>query len=125
MIGELLQSPNKYRIRFEKRPKKYKFGIMNYGEIPGTINPADGDPWDIIAPGYDRLLSLQRQFKIKKILGVLQLSNGNDKIAVQLYVPGYDRERAYAEIERYSTKYCEFMKLTGKFIYLDHPRPSS
>ena len=55
----------------EKRPKKYKFGSKNYGEIPGWINKSDGDPWDVFAPGYAYDLKINKQYKIKSVIGVL------------------------------------------------------
>tara|TARA_B100001094_G_scaffold304788_1_gene334070 strand:+ start:1133 stop:1510 length:378 start_codon:yes stop_codon:yes gene_type:complete len=104
---------------FENRPPKFKFSIKNYGEVLGNfINKADGDPWDIFAPGYTKTLSFDKPYKIKKIIGILFLENGNHKIAVQLYAPGFKESLVNSQINMYSKKYCNFKKLTGNFLYI-------
>ena len=105
-------------IVFEDRPQKYKFGTKNYGDIPGFLNAADGDPWDIFAPGYTKSLSLDKKYKIKDIMGVLLLKNGNHKIAIRLYVPNYDPIKAVAEIKRYCARYVAEQGIPGKYISL-------
>lgn len=104
---------------FEKRPKKYKFGILNYGEIPNFVNKADGDPWDVFAPGYSKELERYKEYTIKDIIGVLLLTDGNSKIAVKLYADGFDPVRAKNDIKKYSTNYCNFTKVKGQFVFLN------
>lgn len=114
---------NAHTIRFEDRPEKYKFGTKNYGDIPGLYNKSDGDPWDVFAPGYSYTLSTSNSYRIKKILGILLLENGNHKIAVKLYAsqaPGFNYKRAMKEIDTYCSKYTRGMRLRGEYLsFLD------
>ena len=71
-------------INLQKRPLKYMFGTNNYGEISGTLNKADGDPWDVIVPGYPTL-NIDVMHKIKSIEGILLLKNGNHKLIIDIY----------------------------------------
>ena len=45
---------------FENRLKLgYKtYSIINHAELTNVINPADGDPWDLVIPGYGYSLYL-------------------------------------------------------------------
>ena len=84
------------------------FGASNYGEIPGKINDADGDPWDIFTPGMTRRLNTSKMYRVKRVIGVVVLENGNHKIAVELFVPGFDPTRVDADVEEYMKKYSKF-----------------
>lgn len=110
---------SKYKCILENRPLKYKFGTYNYGEVVGLINKADGDRWDIFAPGYGKELQFFKKYKIKSILGVYLLSNGNHKIAVKLYLPGFDSKQASKEIDCYCKNYSNFTKIIGKYVHVD------
>mgnify|MGYP001370731223 CR=1 FL=1 len=103
--------------QFEYRPKKYMFGISNYGDIPEWINKADGDPWDIFAPGISSKLPINKKFVIKKILGILLLENGNHKIAIKVNTKGYDKDRCLDDINTYCKKYTKFQNMNGVFIH--------
>ena len=105
-----------HTIKFEDRPEKYKFGTKNYGDIPGFYNKSDGDPWDVFAPGYSYVLSTSRLYKIKDIIGVLFLENGNHKIAVRLHVPNYDEKKAMREIHEYCSQYTKKQGMRGKYV---------
>lgn len=101
-------------VKLEARPAKWMFGCNNYGEVWGDLyNPADGDRYDVFAPGYETRLSTGVPYAVREILGVLELDNGNHKIAVRLDVPGYDAARARAEINRYCLEYTRRMKRHG------------
>lgn len=117
VMKEINKQSKKARCHFEDRKKKYKFGIKNYGEIPKMLNIADGDPWDVFAPGYD-YMPMYKLYKIKKIIGIYLLQNGNYKIAVKLYKPGYDDNVAKRDIETYCKRYTEYTKIKGDFIYV-------
>lgn len=114
--------PEKYKAVFEHRPHCAMFGTKNYGDIRNTgdtqymINPADNDPWDVFAPGYNFKLKLKRRYRIKDVIGVLFLKNGNHKIAIRVNVPGFDEERALKEIELYCTTYMEKVRKKGEWI---------
>jgi len=109
----------KHRAVLEHRPKKYLFGTLNYGEIKGWYNEADGDCWDVFVPGMGRKLPLNKPMKIKKILGVLFLENYNHKIAIQVYYPDFDIDAAKEEITRYSQNYTSKMHKLGCWMDLE------
>lgn len=109
-----INNRNVYCI-IENRPKKFMFGGLNYGEIPNFINKADGDPWDILAPGYSKLLPKYKPLKITEIIGVFKLENDNDKIIVKVDIPGFDEKLMYSELVRYMKNYIVFTKVKGKF----------
>lgn len=102
-------------IRLEKRPKRYMFGCLNYGDVPGYMNDADRDPWDVFAPGYEGTLPFGH-YTCTGVLGVLFLDNLNHKIAVTIDHPGYDALRAQLEIDRFSRRYCRLVKVPGRWI---------
>lgn len=107
------------RIVFERRPALFKFGARNYGDVPGWYNRADGDPWDVFAPGYDRTLPYNRPFRVRRVLGYLRLENGNHKIAVRLDdddAPGYDATRATHEIRNYVFTYTTATRKLGRWV---------
>ena len=107
---------NHGKVVMQQRPKRYKFGTKNYGEVPGVYNHADGDAWDVFAPGYSFLLHTNRTYRCKHIIGTYILENGNHKIAVRLYIPGYDECRARKEIARYCAEYTKFTRVQGTWV---------
>jgi hypothetical protein len=101
-------------VKLEYRPDKWMFGSVNYGEVYGNLyNPADGDRYDVFAPGYASRLPTNRVYRVRGVLGVLEMENGNHKIAVRLDEPGYDAARARAEIHRYCHEYTRRMRRQG------------
>ena len=102
---------------FENRKKQFKFSINNYGDIPGKYNKADGDPWDVFAPGYTKELPHGKFYQINKIIGILFLKNGNHKIAVSLYAPGFKDSLVEKHVNSYGEKYCNYTKIQGHFLY--------
>ena len=102
---------------FENRKKQFKFSINNYGDIPGMYNKADGDPWDVFAPGYTKELPHGKLYQIKEIIGILFLENGNHKIAVSLYAPGFKESLVEKHVKSYGEKYCNYTKIKGHFLY--------
>lgn len=111
-----------YQAVFENRPRKWKFGIRNYGDIRPVhentrhlINRSDGDPWDIFAPGI-RELPTGKYYKIKEVVGMLRLENGNHKLAVLLYVPGFDYTRAMYDIRNYCNRYLHELRRKGSWV---------
>lgn len=108
-------------VRMESRPKRYKFGCLNYGEVcnDAWYNASDGDKFDVFAPGFNNVLT-PGTYRCLNVLGVLKLKNGNDKIAVRLAgVPGYDDARASREILRYATQYTSKMRMDGVWEPID------
>jgi len=97
---------------FENR---HNFPFKNYGEIPKTLNLADGDPWDIFAPGYHREIPRDRKYKIMNIIGVYWLENGNHKIAVRVHYPGFDPLWVQEDIWRSCRGYTHKTGVRGKY----------
>ena len=119
VIKEILNRKPVYCM-FENRNKKYLFGIKNYGEIPKWYNKADGDPWDIFAPGYNSHLQYNVMYKISKIVGVFFLNNGNHKIAVRLQncnIRSLNYENY--KIKLYCKNYMNYTKKKGIFIPIE------
>ena len=105
-------------VQLEQRPKKYMFGLKHYGEIPKTINKADGDPWDVAVPGYNSL-PIGKKLKMKKLIGVLLLANGNHKLFIDVFTnQKRNHMQAKKEIDTYQKKYCKYTKIPGKYIDL-------
>lgn len=103
------------RVQLQKRPNRYKFGCMNYGEVlPEWINAADNDKYDIFAPGYALPLEID-QYVVESIIGVLMLANKNHKIAVRIDAVGYEETRARDEIQRFCAEYTRRMRIRGEF----------
>ena len=96
--------------------RKNKF-INNYGELPQFINGADGDPWDVIVPGY-ATLEYGKPYRFKKLMGVYALPDGNHKLIVDVYT---DHERDVSKIQRqvkkFQKRYEEHTKLKGSVLY--------
>lgn len=119
VLKKLLQHPNNYNCVFENRPVKYKFGTRNYGEIPLWYNRADGDPWDVFAPGYKYNLVYNFPYVIDKIIGVFVLENGNHKIAVRLKdLPIHSRKYEKHIINKYMKNYSDYTKIKGQYMTL-------
>ena len=117
VFKRLLEQPNKYKCIFENRPAKYKFGAYNYGEIPIWYNRADGDPWDIFAPGYKYNLSHNVPYVIDKVIGVYVLENGNHKIAVRLkHLPIHSKKYEKYIINKYIKNYSNYTKIKGQYM---------
>ena len=83
-LNYMLKNIKKHPFIFENRASKYKFGVKNYGEIPHHINKADGDPWDIFAPGYNSSFKTNTPFMVDKVIGILLLKDGNHKLAIRI-----------------------------------------
>lgn len=105
-------------VVFQKRPARYKFGVHNYGEFVGWRNAADGDCWDAFAPGYTRVLRIGVRYRVKRIIGVVKIANGNHKIAVELYVPGCDPERVEREAIAYASRYTSMTRREATWVRL-------
>ena len=112
----LLSCDRNHKVILEHRPKKYMFNTLNYGEIQGLYNRADGDCWDVFVPGYEKSLEVGKQYAVKSVLGVLVMDNGNHKIAVRLFVPGFDEQRCKYEIQNYVKTYLRRMKKKGMWL---------
>lgn len=105
-------------VTLQPRPKKWMFGTLNYGEVESNwFNRADGDRWDIFAPGYESTIAAG-SYRCTSVLGVFILSNGNHKIAVRIDHPGFSQSRSRSEVRRYVQQYCKRMGLAGSWCSL-------
>lgn len=112
----MIKNINNKFCTLEYRIPKYMFGAKNYGDIPGYINAADGDPWDVMIPGYSKL-PINKKFKIKKLEAILFLPNGNHKFFIDIYSNLKRNKDIKVEIERYKNLYHKYTKLKGIVIY--------
>ena len=103
----------------EAREPDFKFGALSYGDTPLHINEADMDPWDVVVPGYEAPLPTGRRYRISRVLGWLDLENGNHKLMVRLarapHGYRYDPERANEEIRRFVDEYTGRMRVRGVY----------
>ena len=68
------------------------------------------------APGYHYKLQLRKRYKIKSIIGLLFLENGNHKLAVRVYAPFFDKEKAKQDIKTYVREYRALTRKKGWWI---------
>ena len=81
------------------------------------INQADGDPWDVIVPGYTRM-DVDTPIRFKKLLGVYTLPNGNHKLIIDIYTSlKKDMEKFERDIKLFKQRYEKRTKLIGSIIY--------
>lgn len=105
-----------HAVVFQKRPARFKFGVRNYGEFVGWRNAADGDCWDAFAPGYTRALRIGPEYRVKRVVGVVKIENGNHKVAVELYVPGRDPDRVEQEAVAYASRYTRMTRRVATWV---------
>ena len=105
---------------FERRPRQFMFGTKNYGDIPGTHNPADNDPFDVFAPGTAVKLEVGVPYRIATLYGVFVLRNGNHKICVGVRGVRVDVCKAREEVRRYCKRYMATTGARGTWVSL-HP----
>lgn len=118
VMRHLQTYPHHTQCVFQPRPTKFKFGVLNYGEIPCWINSADSDPWDIIAPTNVKL-KVNVPYTIAHVIGVFVLEDGNHKIAVHIDgVPQCEKKHERAYIEQFCKGYTKFTNIKGQFVYM-------
>ena len=114
IFGLLNNKRNKVYVKLQYFKKPF---VSNYGEIPKYINNADKDPWDVIVPGYPRL-ETSKQFRIKELIGIYKLPDGNHKLIIDIYDTLYqDKNKIRKEIDMFKKKYEQKTKLVGQIIY--------
>ena len=83
-------------------------GIINYGEVIGFRNRADGDRWDVYVPGLEKELPIGEPSKLKRVLGVVLIKGGNHKLCVELTdMPPVSRERVNEDIREFQRIYAK------------------
>ena len=120
ILQQLVSTNRTFFICLQNRPRKYMFGTNNYGEITGSLNKADGDPWDVIVPGYHHL-DINIKYKLKSIDGIILLNNGNHKLIIDVYTDSVRCSYRYIreEIYRYRRKYSNICRIYG-YVILDN-----
>lgn len=106
-IDKLLEEIDKgILIKVEKR------GIFNYGfpychfEIPAYINPADGDPWDVMVFGYTEKFDYDETFHTNKLVGIIFITGGNHKLIFK--IPGrksFSQSKFDKDLRKYMSNY--------------------
>lgn len=101
-------------------------GLKNYGEIVGFRNRADGDRWDIFAPGLDVQLPADSRHRLTAVFGVLLIKGGNHKLAVGLQNFKPDPARVKADVEKFIDDYADTHKNVAskrriRYLELDDP----
>tara|TARA_B100001564_G_C20609757_1_gene657003 strand:- start:187 stop:537 length:351 start_codon:yes stop_codon:yes gene_type:complete len=112
----LKECGKKQIIKLEDRSPKFLFGTKNYGDIPGKINRSDGDPWDVIVPGYPKLRR-DTPMKTRRLEGVIMFNNGNHKLVFDIETD--EKRRTQEQIKKELDRYIKlYKKLTGRQGYL-------
>jgi inorganic pyrophosphatase len=93
-------------IRFEER------NIFNYGfpfshfEIFDYINPADGDPWDVLVLGYDAQFQKNKIFLTSKLIGIILVQGGNHKLVFKIpTIKSFNKRKFEDDIKVYMANY--------------------
>lgn len=101
-------------------------GLKNYGEIVGFRNRADGDRWDIVAPGLDEQLTAGSRHRLSKLLGVIMIKGGNHKLVVALNGARPDGEKVNEDIRKFIDTYSashENVRTNRRVWYLELEDP--
>jgi hypothetical protein len=109
-LSELFQGRE---IVLENRSESHLHGVKNYGDCPGLWNKADGDPWDVVVPGYDKRLAFKTPFKVTEVIGALFMKNGNHKTFVKISESGFDNDRCSEDIRTYVMNYPKSVGVNG------------
>lgn len=105
-------------LEIEKRPLQRMYGIHNHAEFIGYMNPNDNCLWDALIPGYNEKCIPNKKYKLKDIIGIYLLENGNHKTVCKIYKPGYKAIKAQKDIIKYMKKYYNKHRLKHKWIQL-------
>ena len=100
-------------IVLENRSESHLYGVKNYGDCPGLWNKSDGDPWDVVVPGYEKRLPFKTPFKVTGVIGALFMKNGNHKTFVKIAEEGFDGDRCSKDIQMYVEKYPKGVDVQG------------
>ena len=116
MIKRIYQKPVKIIIEHRVKNSQQTYGIVNHYEIEGYKNPADGDFWDVVIPGYSKKIRKQ-SFYTNDIIGILILKDGNHKIFMRIPYDGYNHNKSLKDISKYCKEYNKINNISGKFVY--------
>ena len=116
MMKRIFQGPVKIVIEHRVKNRLQTYGIINQYEIEGYTNPADGDFWDVVVPGYSHKIRTN-QFDTNDVIGVFILESGNHKIFMKINYPGYEKNKSIDDILTYCKEYIKINKIRGKMVY--------
>ena len=105
-------------LKIEKRDPRWMYGIHNHAEFIGFMNPHDNCLWDALIPGYKEKCVPDKKYKLKNIIGIYLLENGNHKIVCKIYKPGYNSKKAIRDVHTYMKKYYTKHTLDHKWVQL-------
>jgi len=105
-----------FTLKVEKRNPDWMYGIHNHAEFVGLMNPHDNCLWDALIPGYKDTLVTNKKYKLKDIIGIYILENGNHKIVCKIFKQGYNSRKAKRDVKRYMKKYFKKHNLKHKWI---------
>ncbi|KAL1500486.1 hypothetical protein AB1Y20_013143 [Prymnesium parvum] len=103
---------------------QHRDDVKNYGEVLGFRNRADGDRWDVFAPGLSSQLPLGEPLLLRRVMGVLLVKGGNHKLAVELEPPHApeSRELIQSDIVAFTRAYLSTHTVSRarvKYLELD------
>jgi hypothetical protein len=116
MMKRIFQGPVKIIIEHRIKNRQQTYGIINHYEIEGYTNPADGDFWDVVIPGYSHKIRTN-EFYTNNIIGVFILESGNHKIFMKINYPGYNPQKSHRDILKYCEEYIRINNIKGKMVY--------
>jgi len=116
MMKRIFRDPVKIIIEHRIKNGQHTYGIINQYEIEGYINPADGDFWDVVVPGYSHKIRTV-EFYTNDVIGIFILESGNHKIFMRVNYPGYNHQKSRRDISKYCQEYTRINNLKGKMVY--------
>ena len=116
IIKRIFKKPVKIIIEHRRKHGYEIYGVINQYEIEGYINPADGDFWDVVIPGYSKKIR-QKEFYTNDIIGVFVLESNNHKIFMRVNYPGYNKNKSTHDISKYCKEYTQINRIKGKMVY--------
>ena len=116
ILKRIFRNPVKIIIEHRVKNRQQTYGIINHYEIEGYTNPADGDFWDVVIPGYSHKIRTT-EFYTNDIIGVFILESGNHKIFMKINYPGYNYQKSHRDILKYCEEYIRINNIKGKMVY--------
>ena len=115
MIKRIFRDPVKIIIEHRIKNRQQTYGIINQYEIEGYINPADGDFWDVVVPGYSHKIRTT-EFYTNDVIGIFILESGNHKIFMKINYQGYNSQKSRRDILKYCKEYTRINNINGKLV---------
>jgi len=116
ILKRIFREPVKIIIEHRVKNRQQTYGIINHYEIEGYTNPADGDFWDVVIPGYSHKIRTT-EFYTNDVIGVFILESGNHKIFMKINYPGYNSQKSHRDILKYCEEYIRINNIKGKMVY--------